>query len=119
MQKFNIFHSKDHIESYKAGEIIFTQGSAGEYMYDVIQGEVALHRDGKELVRLSSGEIFGETGLINNEAHSVTAVVTQNSQIVKISKRQFNFMVTETPNFALKVMSVLAKRLSKETAKRL
>lgn len=119
MQKFNIFHNKDNIKAYQAGEVIFEQGDAGDFMYDVIQGEVALHRDGKELIRLSHGEIFGETGLINNEAHSVTAVVTQNSQIVKISKRQFNFMVTETPNFALKVMSVLAKRLSKETAKRL
>lgn len=119
MANFNLFHNKNHIENYPANSIIFEQGDAGKFMYDIIEGEVTLQRNNKKLVKLGKGEIFGETGLINNEAHSVTAITTKDSQIVKISQRQFHFMVTETPNFALKVMSVLAERLSKETAKNL
>lgn len=117
MPKFNIFHNPDDIHTYQAGEVIFFQGDAGNFMYDVVAGEVALSRDGRELVSLKEGEIFGETGLINNEPHSVTAIAISDSQIAKISKRRFLFMVTETPNFAIKMMGVLAERLSKETAK--
>lgn len=117
MNSINMFHNPDDIRSYRSGAVIFEQGAPGEYMYDVISGEVILKRGDKELVRLSAGEIFGETGLINNEAHSVNAVAASDCTVAQISKRRFLFMVTETPNFALKVMRVLAERLSKETAK--
>lgn len=117
MPQFSAFNYQDDIHNYQAGEVVFSQGDSGENMYDVVTGEVALSRDGREIARLKSGEIFGETGLINNEAHSVTATALADSQIAKISKRRFMFMVDETPSFALKIMSVLAQRLSKETAK--
>lgn len=117
MTTFNIFHNPKHCQQYAAGEVIFEQGDKGEFMCDVISGEVSLQRDGKELIRLGVGEIFGETGLINNEEHSVTVIALSDCEVAKISKSQFTFMVTETPNFALKVMRVLAERLSQETAK--
>lgn len=117
MPGFNLFHAKDSIHTYRAGEIIFSQGDAGHFMYDVVDGEVALSKNGRQLVSLKNGEIFGETGLINNESHSVTATAVVDTDVAKISKRQFQFMVSETPNFAMRVMAVLAERLSKETAK--
>lgn len=119
MPKFEILHQKNLCTTFSAGAVIFDQGDAGEFMYDVVSGKVSLQRNGNELICLGKGEIFGETGLINNEAHSVKAVALEECEIAKISKRQFLFMVDETPNFALKVMSVLAKRLSLETAKNL
>lgn len=117
MSQFSAFTYQDDIYDYQAGDIIFSQGDTGENMYDVVDGEVVLSRDGHEIARLKNGEIFGETGLINNEAHSVTATVLVDSKIAKISRRRFMFMVDETPGFALDIMRVLAQRLSKETAK--
>lgn len=117
MQKLNIFHNQDDIHGYQAGDVIFEQGAPGDYLYDVISGTVILSREGRELTQLEAGEIFGETGLINHEAHSVTAIAKTDCEIAQVSKRRFEFMVSETPNFALKVMRVLAERLSKETAK--
>lgn len=117
VSQFSAFTYQDDIHDYQAGEIVFSQGDAGENMYDVVEGEVLLSRDGREITRLKSGEIFGETGLINNEAHSVTATALVDCKIAKISRHRFMFMVDETPGFALSVMRVLAQRLSKETAK--
>lgn len=117
MSKFNAFHNEEDIHHYQKSEVIFAQGDTGDFMYDVIEGEVSLSRDEAELIRLGKGEIFGETGLINNEAHSVSATALVDCKIAKISRRRFMFMVDETPGFALDVMRVLAQRLSRETAK--
>ncbi len=117
MTQINSFHHPDDIQTYQSGEVIFKQGDAGKFMYDVISGEVVLNRNEQELTRLQKGDIFGETGLINNQPHSVTATAVSNCEIAKISKRRFMFMVDETPGFALNVMRVLAQRLSLETAK--
>lgn len=119
MTTINIFQNPNQCHTYSADDVIINEGDAGDCMYDVISGTVALFRNGKELVRLGEGEIFGETGLINNEAHSVQAVAMTDCEVAAISKQQFLFMVDETPNFAIKVMSVLAQRLSQETAKHL
>lgn len=117
MSTFNIFHQEANLRHYQQGEVIFEQGSDADFMFDVVKGKVSLQRNGREIVALTDGEIFGETALINAEPHSVTAIAVVDTEVAKISQRQFTFMITETPNFALKVMRTLAERLSKETAK--
>lgn len=117
MSQLSTFTYQNDIHNYQAGDVVFSQGDTGKNMYDVVEGEVVLSRNGHEIARLKSGEIFGETGLINNEAHSVTATALVDCKIAEISRHRFMFMVDETPGFALNIMSVLAQRLSKETAK--
>lgn len=117
MARFHMFHSEEDMHYYKAGEIIFKQGDEGQFLHDVVEGEVALERDGEQLAVLGEGEIFGEVTLINNENHSVTARALSDCKVAQIAKKRFLFMVDEMPNFAISVMRVLAERLKNETAK--
>ena len=60
---------------------------------------------------LAADSIFGEMALIDNEPRSATAVAITDVELVPISEKQFLFLVSQTPYFALKVMRILAQRL--------
>ena len=63
------------------------------------------------MAKLTVDTIFGEMALIDNEPRSATAVAITDVELVPISEKQFLFLVTQTPYFALKVMRILAQRL--------
>ena len=65
------------------------------------------------MAELSADSIFGEMALIDNEPRSATAVAITDVELVPISEKQFLFLVSQTPYFALKVMRILAQRLRK------
>ena len=60
---------------------------------------------------LPERSIFGEMALIDPGARSATAVAATDAAVVPISEKQFLFLVSRTPYFALNVMRVLVRRL--------
>ena len=65
----------------------------------------------REVAELTTDSIFGEMALIDSEPRSATAVAITDVELVAISEKQFLFLVSQTPYFALKVMRTLAQRL--------
>jgi CRP-like cAMP-binding protein len=51
--------------------------------------------------------------LIDDEPRSATAIAATDVELVSVSEKQFLFLVSQTPYFALKVMRILAQRLRK------
>jgi CRP/FNR family cyclic AMP-dependent transcriptional regulator len=97
--------------SAKAGEIIFKEGDKAEQLFVIKSGEVAIQSGNRMLAELSTNTIFGEMALIDDAPRSATAVAKTDVELVPISEKQFLFLVSQTPFFALKVMRVLARRL--------
>ena len=64
-------------ENYGAGQIIFQEGSSGDWVYVVLSGSVELSKaiDGKKSILgvLGPGEIFGELALIGHIKRTATA----------------------------------------------
>lgn len=52
------------------GEWIVRQGETGDKLYVVVQGEVSVMVDGREVAVLSEGEHFGELALVDQEPRS-------------------------------------------------
>jgi CRP-like cAMP-binding protein len=97
--------------SAKAGEIIFKEGDEAQQLFVIKSGEVAIQSGNRMLAELSTNHIFGEMALIDDAPRSATAVAKTDVELVPISEKQFLFLVSQTPFFALKVMRVLARRL--------
>ena len=97
--------------SARAGEVIFKEGDAADRLFVVKSGEVAIRSGNRTLAELSTNHIFGEMALIDDAPRSATAVARTDVELVPISEKQFLFLVSQTPFFALKVMRVLARRL--------
>ena len=97
--------------SFKAGEIIFRENDAGIEFFVVKSGSVAIRRGNRTLDVIGEGEIFGEMALVDSEPRSATAVAESDCVVVPVGEKQFLFMTSETPYFALSVMRVLVQRL--------
>ena len=109
----NLFRDKE-TTSFAAGQFVFKAGDPGETMYVVMEGEVEI-LDGSVLLETAGpGSIVGELALIDDEPRSATVVAKTDCRLVPVDRRRFQYMVQETPFFALAVMKVLADRLRKK-----
>jgi CRP/FNR family cyclic AMP-dependent transcriptional regulator len=99
------------VRSFKAGEIIFRQGDPAEELYIVKSGKVEIRLGNRLLDTLPELSIFGEMALIDHRPRSATAVAATDATVVPVSEKQFLFLVSRTPHFAVNVMRVLAQRL--------
>ncbi|MCM3876634.1 MAG: cyclic nucleotide-binding domain-containing protein [Thermoanaerobaculia bacterium] len=106
-----LFRSADETETHTAGQTIFEEGSRGEVMYAVQKGEVDLLVHGKIVETVPSGGIFGEMALLDARERSATAVAKTDCRLAPVSQMRFNFLVQQTPMFALQVMRIMADRL--------
>jgi CRP/FNR family transcriptional regulator, cyclic AMP receptor protein len=97
--------------SAKAGEVIFKEGDEADQLFAIKSGEIAIQLGNRTLAELPANSIFGEMALIDDAPRSATAVAKTDVELVAISEKQFLFLVSQTPFFALKVMRVLARRL--------
>ena len=107
----NLFRSAENIQTFAAGETIFTEGTTGREMYVVLEGSVEIRVGNKTLDVTGPGEVFGEMALIDSNARSATAIAKDDCTLAPVDERQFLRMVAQTPTFTLNVMQALAGRL--------
>jgi CRP-like cAMP-binding protein len=95
----------------RAGGVIFRQGEHADEFFVIKSGYVRILVGNRTIVELSEDNIFGEMALIDGEPRSATAMAITDVELVPVSEKQFLFLVSQTPYFALKVMRTLARRL--------
>jgi CRP/FNR family cyclic AMP-dependent transcriptional regulator len=96
---------------FEAGEKIFLEEEMGDAMYMVRSGRVDLITYGIVLENVRAGEIFGEMALIDDGPRSAAAMAAEPTEVVAINKAAFIAVIRDDPQFALRVMSLLATRL--------
>lgn len=94
--------AKAQLKSYRAGEVVFNQGDAGESFYIVYSGKVRIvlkDAQGREVnlgVR-TGGEHFGETALITEKPRNASARAAEDSALIAISRKDFNEILFAQP----------------------
>ena len=101
----------DETRSFHAGDVIFNAGDRGDEFYVVKSGKVSVRLGNRTLQTLGEGEIFGEMALIDAEPRSATLVAETDCVVIPVGEKQFLFMTSEAPYFALSLMRVLVQRL--------
>jgi CRP/FNR family transcriptional regulator, cyclic AMP receptor protein len=99
------------VRSFKAGDVIFREGEPAQEFFIVKTGSVEIRLGNRLLNILPERSIFGEMAIIDQSPRSATAVAATDVTLVPVGEKQFLFMVSRTPYFALNVMRVLAQRL--------
>jgi CRP-like cAMP-binding protein len=103
--------------SFKAGQIIFGQGESGNELFVIQSGKVELRLGNRLLESIDENGVFGEMALIDSQPRSATAVAITDVTLVPVTEKQFLFLISHTPFFALRVMRVMAGRLRTTTRK--
>ena len=96
---------------YKAGDVIFREGDVAQELFIIQSGEVEIRLGNRVLEKLPQYGIFGEMALIDAAPRSASAVAASDVKLVSVSEKQFLFLISNTPHFALNVMRVMARRL--------
>ena len=112
----NLFRHAENIQTFHAGETIFTEGSTGREMYVVLEGSVDIRVGNKTLDVTGPGGVFGEMALIDSSARSATTIAKNDCTLAIVDERQFLRMAERTPLFTLNVMQILAGRLRRMDA---
>jgi CRP-like cAMP-binding protein len=111
-----LFRHASNSVFFKAGDTIFEERQPADYMYVILEGSVEISAHGKYLSTAEPGSIVGELALIDHDVRSATVVAKTDCRLVPVNQQQFLFMVQETPNFAIRVMHIMAERLRKQNA---
>jgi CRP/FNR family cyclic AMP-dependent transcriptional regulator len=110
MVSLSLFRNAETRE-FAAGETIFSAGQEGNTMYVVVEGEVEIWLGPVLAETVTPGGIFGEMALIDHHVRSADAIAQSRCRLVPVDQKRFQFLISDTPFFALQVMSVLAERL--------
>jgi len=111
MTTINLFRDARDAVEFAAGQTVFAEGTPGDCLYVVVEGEVEITLAGKHIRTVGPGSLFGEMALIEHGPRSATATARTPSRVVPVNERRFNFLVQQTPFFAIQVMRIMSERL--------
>jgi CRP-like cAMP-binding protein len=98
-----------------SGSQIFSTGDVAEHLFIVQDGRIDIKHGDGILETVGAGGMFGEMAMIDGSTRSADAVAAEDSKILAIDKKRFEFLVSETPYFARTVLKVLVDRLRTAT----
>ncbi len=98
-------------EAREQGEEIFAEGEAGDALYLVLDGKVRVHKQDRVIAELAERECFGEMAILDAAPRSATVTAVQDTNLLKISREDFEEILAEKPEIALGIIRVLSRRL--------
>ncbi|HEX3804923.1 MAG TPA: Crp/Fnr family transcriptional regulator [Solirubrobacteraceae bacterium] len=104
------------LRRYDVGEVVFREGDDGDTCYVVRSGlarAIRQHSDGRSITlsHFSTGDIFGELAMFDDEPRSATVDVIEDTEVIGIPGRDMQRLMREHPEIAVKLIAALAKRL--------
>jgi len=104
------------VSRYGAGEAIFREGDPGDSLHMVMEGEVrifVLSPGGDELSFsfVGPGECFGDLALLDGRPRSASAVASQLTRTLVVTRGDFILWLSERPRASLALLETLSLRL--------
>jgi CRP-like cAMP-binding protein len=114
----NTLEEHDVID-YKKKQIIYSEGQHPNKLYYIETGKVKIYKTsdgGKELITslLSAGDFFGHIPLIENNVYEEFAETLEESSIRIIPRKEFETLLTNNQEVALKVIKLLANNITEK-----
>jgi CRP-like cAMP-binding protein len=98
-------------EQREQGDEIFAEGEAGDALYLVIDGKVRVHKGDRVIAELGERECFGEMAILDAAPRSATVTSVTDTSLLKITREDFQEILTEKPEIAQGIIQVLTRRL--------
>ena len=106
-------------ETFRDGQIIFDEGSSGDWIYVIDSGAVELSKkvEGKKIVIevLKPGDIFGEMAFIAHVPRTATAQAVGNTTVGIIDRTFLDNEYNKLSQYFQSILKTLALRLKKTT----
>lgn len=111
---------KESTASFRAGDLIFSQGDLGTEMFIILEGEVEIIKhigdESHVLSRLEKGDFFGEMAVLESVARTADAVAATDMKVLVINGSRFDEMLRKNPEIAVRIIRKYSKRLREANA---
>lgn len=94
-----------------AGRTIINQGSVGYEACVVLEGSVAIQRDGALLETAGAGAVFGEMAMIDKGVRTASVVAVSDVVLAVLGPRSFDSALEEIPGLAKVLLQNMSRRL--------
>ncbi len=98
-------------QSCELGEVLFEKGELGTCMYVIFSGTVEIFDGKTKLAQFGANDIFGELALLDAETRSASAVVAEQTLLLRIDQEDFYDLMEERSELLKSVLSILCKRI--------
>lgn len=100
----------------KKGEYLVHIGQPSDSIYLIKEGSLKLIQhtnDGKEIIIdvIGRGQVIGETALFKKQIHFFDVVALEPVKVCSFSLSQFEYLIENNSQFAMKIISSLGKKL--------
>jgi CRP/FNR family cyclic AMP-dependent transcriptional regulator len=102
--------------SFEPGQVVFREGDSSDTCYVVREGHlraVRTHGDGRTLTlaTFSTGDIFGELAMFEDERRSATVEAIEPASVVGVLGGDMRRLMSEHPEIATRLVIALGRRL--------
>lgn len=116
MNLAELFRHESDLLALPGGQALFNEGEKGSSMYVLMTGSAEIRVNSRVMEIAQPGAILGEMAMIDEAAHSASVIASSDCTLLPVDRKRFDFLVQQTPNFALHVMRVMAGRLRRTDA---
>lgn len=100
---------------YSPNEIIFCEYEPGYEFYFIQKGRVKIVKiindREKTIDVLSTGDVFGEMSILEEEPRSATAIAVDHVRVFKFHRDNFDTLLQGNPQLAYKLLLIFSKRI--------
>lgn len=105
--KHDFSHSE--IRDFKEGEIIFSKGDPGDFLYLILEGNVKIKFSSESvfsnLIKKSSGDFFGEKEFFEEKERLSSAISDTKTRIFPLNRNEFITIAKKSNSFKEKVLN--------------
>jgi CRP-like cAMP-binding protein len=116
MNMAELFRHETDLETLAAGQTLFNEREKGELMYVLMSGTAMIMVNNKLVETAEPGAVVGEMSMIDEDTRSATVIAKTVCTLLPIDRKRFNYLIQQTPYFALHIMRVISARLRKADA---
>ncbi|MGP0629713.1 EAL domain-containing protein [Nitrospina sp. 32_T5] len=96
-----------------ANTVLFEKGDTGKSMYILLEGEVLIYIEKKNLATLKPGAYFGEMSMIESQPRTASAKTLMPSTLIEINEELFESYFANQPRALMAMMRNLSARSRK------
>ena len=116
-QEIEILAQHMDLHPIQAGEEVFREGDAGEYMALVVRGRVAVIKEDslgrrRRITTIVAGKTLGEMSLLDLEPRAASALADADSLLMLLTRERYKALTDNYPRLGVKLLTNLARMMS-------
>ena len=93
------------------GTTLMVEGDSGESMIVLLAGGADVHKGGRRVAQIGTGDVVGELAALTKCPRNATVTMRTDGEVAVIGRRDLQRLLKGSPSFSQKLLEALAMRV--------